>query len=83
MYLLLKKTHRHQRFIHKDRMPRYTPYQEKKFEKVLREYKHHTLHAGSKRGPLVKSRGQALAIAFSEANSVKRRSALHARHNRR
>lgn len=40
---------------------------EKKFEKVLDEYKKGKLHSGSKKGPKVKSRKQALAIAFSEA----------------
>lgn len=40
---------------------------EEKIEKVMREYKHGELHSGSKKGPKVKSRGQALAIALSEA----------------
>lgn len=35
------------------------------FRGTLHEYKTGTLHSGSKRGPLVKSRAQALAIAFS------------------
>lgn len=38
----------------------------KKFEKVLKEFKGGKLHSGSKKGPKVKSRKQALAIAFSE-----------------
>ena len=33
---------------------------------VMHEFKHHTLHSGSKRGPLVRSRRQAIAIALSE-----------------
>ena len=39
----------------------------KKVEKVMGEYKHGTLHSGSKRGPDVKKKNQALAIALSEA----------------
>lgn len=37
------------------------------FRGTLHEYKMGQLHSGSKHGPLVKSRKQALAIAFSEA----------------
>ena len=38
-----------------------------KMHKVMSEYKHGTLHSGSKHGPKVKSRKQAIAIAMSEA----------------
>ena len=38
-----------------------------KVKKVMGEYKHGTLHNGSKRGPKVRSRKQAIAIALSEA----------------
>lgn len=38
----------------------------KKFKKVLEEFKEGKLHSGSKEGPVVKSRKQAQAIAFSE-----------------
>lgn len=38
-----------------------------KMHKVLHEYKEGELHSGSKKGPLVKSRRQALAIAMNEA----------------
>ena len=38
-----------------------------KIETVLHEYRMGELHSGSKRGPLVKKRSQALAIALSEA----------------
>jgi sulfur relay (sulfurtransferase) DsrC/TusE family protein len=41
-----------------------------KVEKVLREYKEGKLHSGSKKGPKVKSRKQAVAIALSEARKV-------------
>jgi hypothetical protein len=39
-------------------------------QKVLHEYKHGTLHSGSKKGPTVKSRKQAIAIAISEAKKA-------------
>lgn len=38
-----------------------------KVEKVMREFKHGALHSGSKKGPVVKSRQQAIAIGLSEA----------------
>jgi hypothetical protein len=38
-----------------------------KVEKVMGEYKRGTLRSGSKRGPKVRSRDQAIAIALSEA----------------
>ena len=38
-----------------------------KVEKVMHEYKEGALHSGSKKGPKVKSRKQAIAIALSEA----------------
>lgn len=38
-----------------------------KIGKVLGEYKRGELHSGSKTGPKVKSRKQAVAIAMSEA----------------
>jgi hypothetical protein len=43
---------------------------EGKVEKVLHEYKEGKLHSGSKKGPKVKSRGQAIAIALSEARKA-------------
>jgi ribosomal protein L21E len=43
---------------------------EKKIGKVMREYKAGTLHSG-KKGPVVKSRKQAVAIALSEAGMSK------------
>lgn len=43
----------------------------KKVEKVMKEYKEGTLHSGSKKGPIVKSREQAIAIALSEAGKAK------------
>lgn len=38
-----------------------------KVEKVMEEFKEGELHSGSKEGPKVKSRKQAIAIALSEA----------------
>jgi hypothetical protein len=43
-----------------------------KIHKVLGEYKRGTLHSGSKRGPKVKSRRQAVAIAMSESRRGKK-----------
>lgn len=40
---------------------------QKKIGKVMREYKAGTLNSGAKKGPVVKSRKQAIAIALSEA----------------
>jgi hypothetical protein len=40
---------------------------EHKVEKVMHEYKHGKLHSGSKKGPKVEGRKQALAIALNEA----------------
>lgn len=40
---------------------------EKKVAKVLKEFGEGKLHAGSKKGPIVSKKDQALAIGFSEA----------------
>jgi len=48
-----------------------TPQQQAKLETVLHEYKMGKLHSGSKTGPIVKSRKQALAIGLAEARSTK------------
>ena len=44
-----------------------TPKQQNKIARVMREFKKGKLHSGSKKGPLVKDREQAIAIALSEA----------------
>lgn len=42
-----------------------------KVSKVMREFKDGTLHSGSKTGPKVTNRKQAIAIALSEALKAK------------
>lgn len=44
-----------------------------KVHKVMHEYKTGSLHSGSKRGPTVTNRKQAIAIALSEARRSTRR----------
>jgi hypothetical protein len=41
-----------------------------KVEKVMKEYKEGKLHSGSKKGPEVSNRKQAVAIALSEARKA-------------
>lgn len=41
-----------------------------KVEKVMHEFKEDTLHSGSKKGPKVKNKKQAIAIALSEARKA-------------
>lgn len=43
-----------------------------KVGKVMGEFKHGTLHSGSKSGPKVKNKRQAVAIAMSEAGKSKK-----------
>jgi hypothetical protein len=46
---------------------------QKKVAKVMREYGKGKLHSGNKKGPTVKNRKQAIAIALSEAGVSRRR----------
>ena len=45
---------------------------QKKVAKVMKEFKSGTLHSG-KKGPVVKSKKQAVAIAMSEAGMKKKK----------
>ena len=48
-----------------------TPKGQDKVEKVMGEFKRGTLHSGSKKGPEVTSKKQAIAIAMSEKRNGK------------
>jgi len=43
---------------------------EKKVKKVIREFDRDELHSGSKKGPLVTNKKQALAIGYAQARKV-------------
>ena len=45
---------------------------QKKVEKVMHEFSEGKLHSGSKKGPKVKKRCQAVAIALSESRKAKK-----------
>jgi hypothetical protein len=45
----------------------------KKIAKVMHEFKAGSLHSGSKKGPAVTSRKQAVAIAMSEAGLARKK----------
>jgi len=55
-------------------MPRKPAKGRAKVKTVMHEFKHGTLHSGSKHGPKVTSRRQAVAIAMSEAGLAKKHS---------
>jgi hypothetical protein len=48
---------------------------QKKVHKVMKEYSEGKLHSGSKKGPEVKNRKQAIAIAMSESGQSKKKKA--------
>jgi N-acetylglucosamine kinase-like BadF-type ATPase len=50
-----------------------TKKQQAKIGKVMGEYKAGTLNTGSKKGPVVKSKKQAIAIALSQAGVAKKK----------
>ncbi len=56
---------------------------EGKMEKVMHEWKHGKLHSGSKHGPEVHSRAQAVAIGMSEARKAAHGHKKHGKHHRR
>ena len=45
-----------------------------KMQKVMHEFKAGALHSGSKKGPVVKSRKQAIAIGMSEQKRAMKKS---------
>jgi hypothetical protein len=53
--------------------PKLKPSQRRKVRKTLHEFKTGSLRSGSKQGPKVKSRRQAVAIALSQARKVGRK----------
>ncbi len=44
-----------------------------KIEKVMKEFKEDKLHSGSKKGPKVTSKDQAIAIGISESKKSKKK----------
>ena len=58
-----RKTHKPRRVNTR----RFTGAQRNKVHRVMSEFKHGGLHSGSKHGPKVKNRKQAVAIALSQA----------------
>lgn len=44
-----------------------------KIKKVMHEFKEGKLHSGSKKGPIVKDKSQAIAIGMSEAGLSKKK----------
>lgn len=57
----------------KENSVKQAPKSKKKIEKVMHEYKEGKLHSGSKNGPEVKDKAQAVAIAISEAHKASKK----------
>jgi hypothetical protein len=55
------------------KVPKKESASQKKVHRVMTEFKDRKLHSGSKTGPKVKSRKQAIAIALSEARRGKKK----------
>ena len=55
------------------RMAKETSQQKNKIKKVMKEAKAGKLHSGSKKGPMVKNRKQAIAIAMSESGQSRKK----------
>jgi len=51
-------------------MKKSTSKDKEKIKKVMSEFSHGKLHSGSKKGPLVENKKQAVAIAISEARKA-------------
>ena len=49
------------------------PVKKGKVEKVMKEYKEGKLHRGSNKGPVVKKKSQAIAIAMSDSKMLKKK----------
>jgi hypothetical protein len=43
-----------------------------KMHKVMSEFSRHTLHSGSKKGPIVRSKTQAIAIGLSQSGQSRK-----------
>lgn len=54
-------------------MSKETKAQKEKVKKVMTEAKHGKLHSGSKKGPIIHNKKQALAVALSEAKIKKKK----------
>ena len=50
------------------------------YDEVMHKFKHGSLHSGSKHGPKVKSREQAIAILMSEKREAKKGHKEYASH---
>lgn len=56
--------------------------EKRKEEKVFHEFGEHKLHSGSKHGPVVKEKKQAIAIAMSEGRKAEHKGKKHKMHGK-